>query len=432
MAALFQIALRSLRRHLRRYVFVLVVLALGFAFISVMSALAAGMARSAENAALRHYAGHLFVIGRDKQAGSIMVVDHPRQVTDAIARAGVPVQRLVTRTHAFDRSSLFFHGASVRLKDLFGVDFAEEEFLFSGFDYSEGSFDPGWDGDTVVISEPVARRLRARVGDQIVLRVQTRGGQLDTRTLVVRAITADSSIFGFARAYMHRETLTGLMELGPAEWSVAGIFLPSVHDAPAWARRLEAELAGELSTAGPIETKDALTSAIRERWQGVRYFTVSLPVYVSEVTDLLAAMELASWLLLVMIMLVVLAATVVTYRVVLHDRAREIGTMLAVGFPRPWVVASLAAEAAILVGIAVTAGLLIAAGISQGASLLSFDWIPGFEIFLDEGRLRAWYRPATVLRNAAVVLGVVGTVLCVMVVSTVHRTIPALIKGETT
>jgi putative ABC transport system permease protein len=133
-----------------------------------------------------------------------------------------------------------------------------------------------------------------------------------------------------------------------------------------------------------------------------------------------------------MIILVVLAAVVVTYRVVLHDRRREIGTMLAVGFPRPWIVSVLVAEAAILLLAGMAAGGLLSLAITRAVSLLSFDWIPGFEIFMQGGRLAARYTAARLAANIGIVLGVVLPVIAVMVVRMVGHEIPSLIKGETT
>ncbi|MFP3959875.1 MAG: ABC transporter permease [Spirochaetaceae bacterium] len=429
--ALLRVALRYLAGHARRYVFVLIVLALGFGFITVASSLADGMEEAVTNAALRHYAGHLFVIGRDKQGGNKMAVDDPQVVEEAVEAAGVPVERIVRRTHEHLGAEVFFHGDAVRLKDVFGVDFAAEADLFRGFDYVEGSFDPDWEPDTIVVSEPTAERLDVRRGDDVVMRLETRREQMETRTFTVRAIVADSSIYGYARAYTDREALAEMMDLSPASYSAVGIFIEEPAEAGRWARELYGELAEGLPVAERIETKETLTREIRRRWEGVRYFVFALPVYISEVTDLLEAMQLGSYLLLSMIVLVVLAAVVVTYRVVLHDRRREIGTMLAVGFTRPRVAGVLLTEAVMLLCAGMAAGLLISLGVTAAVSTLSFEWIPGFEIFMQGGRLTASYTAVTVGRNVALILGVVLPVIALMVWSTVRRSIPALTGGET-
>jgi ABC-type antimicrobial peptide transport system permease subunit len=231
---------------------------------------------------------------------------------------------------------------------------------------------------------------------------------------------------------MARETLTALMSLHPAEYSVMGIYLSNPAKAPELARRVREEIAKSLPVTDPIESKEDLTANIRKRWEGVRYFTIPLQVYISEVTDLLTAMEVSAYVLLVMIMLVVIASVVVTYRVVLYDRIKELGTMIALGFPRYWIVLMLLTEAAILVLAGVAGGMLISIGVTHMISYFSFQWIPGFELFMEEGRLRALYTARTVTANISIVLLAVMPVIAAMVVSLLRKQIPSLIKGELT
>ena len=426
-----RLALRYLYGYRRRFVFVVIVVALGFAFISVTTSLSEGMERSVTNAALRHYAGHVFVMGRTKGGASKIVMDHPGEVEGAIARAGVPVERIIRRTHEHSGASVVFAGEAVRLKDVFGVDFAAEADLFRSFDYRAGAFDESWDADTIVLSEPTARQLQAQVGDRLILRLETRQGQINTRTLIVRAVTGDDSIYGYARAYMDRKTLTEVMDLDPASYSFMGIFLPDMSQAAHWAQEIHEELARTLPVSDPITRKEELTENIRRSWDGVRYFTFGLPVYISEVTDLLVAMQLASYALLVMILLVVIASVLVTYRVLLHERVREIGTMQALGFTRSRVMAVLLLEAAVVLAGAMALGGLLSLGITGALALLSFEWIPGFEIFMEQGRLAAHYGVASVGTNVLFVLATVLPLVALMVLALVRREIPRLIHGET-
>ena len=425
------LAFRYLHGHMRQYIFVLIVLAIGFAFISVTSSLSDGMDRNVTDAALRHYAGHIFITGRDGNANSMMVIDHPKQVEKAIEKADIPVERIIRRVHEHGGASAFFQGNSFRLKDIFGVDFNAESHLFEGFDYVSGSFNSTWDKNSIILSKPVAEKLRAQVDDRVIIRLENRNGQLDTRTFTVRAITADSSIFGYARAYVHRKALSSLMKLDPAEYSVFGIFVPDMSKAVSYSRSIYNALSENLPTAERIENKSQLTSEIRKDWQGVRYFVFPLPIYISEIANLLTAMEIGSYFLLAMIILVVLAAIIVTYRVVLHDRIREIGTMQAVGFSRMWLFIVLLIEALLVLGIGIAIGTLLSWIITYITSFISFDWIPGFEIFMREGKLTALYTVKTLSNNIAIVIGAVLPVISLLLISVVNTQITKLIKGET-
>lgn len=431
MRRLLRVALRSLRGHASRYAFVMAVLTLGFAFITAATAITDGMLESVTNAAFRHYAGHILIVGRDKDARSMMVVDHAEAVDTAVKRSGAPVVRTITRVHEFDGASVFFQGDTVRLKDLFGVDFRSESDLFQSFDYVDGEFDPAWGAETIVLSAPTAEQLRARVGDQVVLRMQNRRGQTDTRVLVVRGITADASIYGYARAYVAHDTLADIMRLEPAEFSVMGLILDDAGETELWAQRIHEELSQILPVSDPIRSRADMTAEFRASWSGIRYFVIPLPVYIAEVTALLSAVQTGSYLLLAMIGLVVVTAVVVTYRIVLHDRTREIGTMLAVGFDRLWVLGVLTTEAIVLVACGVAAGTLLSALATWALSFARFDAVPGFDIFLDSGRLAARYTVRAFLRNAGVLLVIVIPAIVTMTTAHVFRRIPLLLKGRT-
>ncbi|MFW5807040.1 MAG: FtsX-like permease family protein [Spirochaetota bacterium] len=424
-----RLALRYLYGYRRRFIFVVTVVALGFSFITVTTSLSDGMERSVTRAALRHYAGHVFVMGRSKGGASKIVMDDPDVVQAAVQRAGVPVERIIRRTHEHTGATLFFAGDTVLLKDVFGVDFRGEADLFQSMEYTSGRYEESWDAETIVLSEPTARQLRARVGDSVLMRAETRDGQVNTGTFTVGAISADDSIYGYARAYVARETLTRLLALDPAEYSVMGILLPDRSTAPHWARRIHRELAKEVPVSDPITSKEALTESIRQRWDGVRYFTIALPVYISEVTDLLVAMEIASYALLTMIILVILASVLVTYRLVLYERLRDVGTMRALGFSRGSLAVVLLVEAALVLAAAMLVGAAVAFVVTQALSLFSFEWIPGFDIFMEEGRLAARFTASSVGTNIAFIFAAVLPMVALMVFAIVRREIPRLIRG---
>ena len=93
-----RIAARHLVGYSRRYVFLLVALGFGFGVITVMTSLRDGMTENIARAAENHYSGHLFVLGFDKQADTMGVVDHDELIMEAIEAAGLEPSRLVRRT----------------------------------------------------------------------------------------------------------------------------------------------------------------------------------------------------------------------------------------------------------------------------------------------------------------------------------------------
>ena len=427
---MLRLAFGYLLGHRKQYALVIAIIMSGVAFIFAASGLAAGMSKNVEDAALRHYAGHVFVMGRDRDAASMIVVDDFEAVSAALRRINAPVERMVLRTHEFGDATLFFAGETVRIKDLFGVDFSDEADLFSGFDYSHGQFNSEWASDTIVISRATADQLRVAVGDRLIVRLPNRSRQIDTRDVVVRGIINDNSIYGYARAYMDRRKLAELMGIESGV-SVVGLFLGSSARSGEWSETLRAELSKSLPVSSPIGERDDLTSAIRETWNGVQYFVFPLSAYISDVSDLLQLMRFGSYVLLAMIVTVVIAAMLVSYRVLLHDREREIGTMRAIGFERQWLIRMLVTESVLAVTFGVVAGIVAGSLLLHGVSHMSFDSIPGFEIFLRGGRLTAEFTASQSILNGFILYLVTVPAVAFMITRTVCRSVPSLIRGGT-
>ena len=394
-----QFATRYLLRYSRRYVFLLLALGFGFGVITVMTSLREGMSRNVAQAAQNHYSGHLFVLGFDKQADTMGVVDDDRLIMESVEASGIRPDRIVRRTVSHLKGILFFQGTAVRHKDIFGIDFDEESELFASLDYASGSFDPQMPDDGVIISAPVAEELRARVGDRVTIQAPTRNRQINTGFFTVTATVNDKSIFGYYKAYVKRTALNRLLGLEDHSYSSLGLYF---DDRPRMRERedaLYAELTKRLQTSPPIRQKEDLTFYLSQEWQGVRYFTFPLAVYVSQVADLLSAMTLVSYVLYVMIMLIVLAGALVTYSLIIHERTTEIGTMRALGMHHHELYLLLLLEALVLFLIAAAFGVLLAVGVNTILSLFSYDWIPGFEIFLRGGVLKPHYSVTTITLN---------------------------------
>ena len=80
--------------------------------------------------------------------------------------------------------------------------------------------------------------------------------------------------------------------------------------------------------------------------------------------------------------------------------------MRALGMPRATVAALFLAEALLLALAALSVGGIGALLALQGVSRLSFDWIPGFDIFMERGRIAPFLPPKVALLNVAAICAV--------------------------
>jgi ABC-type antimicrobial peptide transport system permease subunit len=179
-----------------------------------------------------------------------------------------------------------------------------------------------------------------------------------------------------------------------------------------------------------VYDRDGLTRERDRPWEGIRIFLYTLPVYLSEISFLLDAMNLLTYFLYGMMLLTILASAAVTYRLILHERSREMGVMRAIGFYGGDLRLVLWTEIVVLGLVSMAGGFLLAAVLNQAASLLSFSWFPGFEIFLKDGRLRAMYLPSTILTNITLLLAVLVTLALFPSFRVSRKSLPGLLSGE--
>lgn len=401
-----RLALRYLRGYFRRFIFLFLALAFGFAIITLTTSLSAGMTRSVYRASQNHYGGQVFILGYDKDAGTMIRVDKDAQILEAVAASGLKPDRMVRRTNVFRDGILYFNGTAVRQKNVLGIDWAAERQDFFHLDWTVPPVGDPSGRDWILLSEPVARQLGAREGDCVVLEVRTRYGQRNTGTFVVRGILRDSSIFGYFKCFVDRGRLNGLISYSPDEYSSLGLYFQDPRSLPEKTDRLYDALQSRVPTGPRIRDKNDLTVQQGKSWKGVRYFAISLNVYVSQVGDLLTAMELLSYFVYIAITVIVLVSILVTYRLILYERTRELATLRALGSGSGAVRQVLVLEALFLFLVSMATGFALAVTAGYGASFLSLKSIPGFEIFLTKGKLAPVYEPKTVILNFLILLGI--------------------------
>jgi len=110
-------------------------------------------------------------------------------------------------------------------------------------------------------------------------------------------------------------------------------------------------------------------------------------------------MQIGSYVVFFMIAAIVMVSIMVTYNLIVSERLREIGTLRSIGLHRMDIAALFLFEGVYLLLFAIAAGGLVSLLIRFGISRITFDWIPGFSLFLEDGRLWGRYRPDNLVMN---------------------------------
>lgn len=400
---LVRLGIRNLTRQKRRFALLIASVGLGFLIITVMNAVSGGMTRSINLSAARHYAGHLFVLGHQKVPYYTPVIRDDRALIEAVAAADIEPRLVVRRTNYFERGMLYFAGSSARQKRITGVDWSVEEEIFRRMDFISGGVDNLAGSNGILISEPIAETLNVRVGDDILVQVETVSGQRNTGVFVLRGIFRDSSIFGYYSSFVDLSRLNRLIGLGDDEYTVLGLYLDDLRHAESAAQRLYRELSSRVAMFPPVDTQPDLWAHLDKQWDGVKYAVLTLDGYLYQVRDLLSAFDAAAYFLMALVVGMVMIGITVTYRVIVFERTREIGTMRALGMSRSYVVALFLVEAVILALAAMLIGGIGALLSLIAVSSLSFDWIPGFEIFMERGHIAPFLPPHLAILNVVII-----------------------------
>jgi ABC-type lipoprotein release transport system permease subunit len=431
--AVFKLGLKYLYRYRRRYAFLMAALIFGFAVVTFITSSKDGMYDNVYYSAQSHYAGDLVAIGYDTNT-SRNYTHHLGQneisaILNAVDRAEINPQYTVLRTIYNSDAVVHFNGNAVQLKYLVGCDWDREAHLLNKMNFEE-PINSILSNEDIVLSVPTARQIGAKMGDSIILETETRWGQKNTGIFIVRGIVKDTSIFGYYKAYIPRLSLNRLTDVDDGDCSSIGFFFEQQGAVEYKRVQLQNALSGRIQTGPLVYDRDQLSLERDRPWNGIRVFLYTLPVYLSEISELLDAMNIITYLLYVMMLLIILVSAAVTYRLILHERAKELGIMRIIGFYGGDLRMVLWTEILVIGFISLIAGFILAQILSWAVSLLSFSWFPSFEIFMKNGKLLPLYLPKTIFVNILLVFIVLFAMALLPSIQASRKNLPGLLSGE--
>jgi ABC-type lipoprotein release transport system permease subunit len=395
------LSVKYLIRYRRRYFFLFLALSLGFSIVTLMTGIKDRMYANVYKSAQDHYAGDIIAVGYDSAVPRFfhLTAEVKAELYRALETVPIKNPQAVERTHFPQDGVLYFNGGAVRLKYIIGVDWDNEAAYFDSLKYRERLDVPEDRGDVIYLSAPVASQLQVRAGDSLILEVNTRWGQKNTGVFIVGGIVEDSTIFGYYKAYIDRVTLNRLLLINDEDCSIVGVFIKDRRDVEKSRILFQRVLQDRIQTGPVVHDRDELDIAIAEPYQDVKVFLITLSVYLSEVADLLGAMNIITYFLYAMMLLIMMVSALVTYRLILHERRRELGTMRAIGFYGADIRFILMLETFGLALVSLAAGVLLVLLFQWLVTFIPFTWFPSFEIFLENGTLKTLYVPRTVAVN---------------------------------
>jgi ABC-type lipoprotein release transport system permease subunit len=432
--AVFKLGTKYLYRYKRRYGFLIAALVFGFAIVTLFTSTKDGMYDSMYYSAQAHYAGDIVALFGDPTYLEPMGQNEISAVLNAALAAEIKPKHTVQRTILFKGGTVFFNGNAVDLRYVMGCDWENEDFLFSRMNIENpadinNQVEMFTEDDSIVLSSSTALLLGARIGDSVTLMIETSGGQKNTAFFIVRRIVHDDSFFGSFKAYISRLNLNRLMLYGDEDCSTIGFFLDNPKEAEKKRIALQNVLQEKIYTGPLIYHRDEFR-IVKKQIERDAVFLYTLPVYLSEVSALLDTMNIITYFIYGTILIIILVSANVTYRLILHERAREIGIMRVIGFFFFFLRLVLWTEIIVLGIISMIAGFLLSGFLSLAVSRLSFSWFPSFEIFTKGGELKPLYLPATLLINIVLIFFVLLVLALFPSFRVARKNLPQLLSGE--
>jgi putative ABC transport system permease protein len=376
-----RIAFRNFTRNGRRFLLLGLAVSAGFFFVCTVQSLVAGLSYQVNDRGARFYGGHVIISMGKEDRDSAAMARADRFILEAISRSGAGPAAISHRTHLGSAGIVFFNGESITMRRVIGLDWAAEKEMIGRLQFVAGNPDDMGDPRGVLISEVTARRLGAKVGDQITLQVSRDAGAINTVPLWVKAIFREASIFGFYTIYMDRGVLNQALGLDPGHFASIGIYLVDYRNAGSIAARIKNALEGQFSVDPVLD-------------------------YMREINTLLRALSSVSYGVLALLSIVIAVGIFNLYRVIISERTREIGTMRAIGLQRPQLRNLILCEALLLAGCGIGGGLVLSFVGLTAVSLIPLNGAAGLDIFLDRGHL-SWVMNVDIIGADSLLIAVV-------------------------
>ncbi|OFZ97808.1 MAG: ABC transporter substrate-binding protein [Betaproteobacteria bacterium RIFCSPLOWO2_02_FULL_62_17] len=196
----------------------------------------------------------------------------------------------------------------------------------------------------ILVPDLVARGLKVKAGDTVVLVATNRDGSVNGKTFTIRGTLDSATGPGGRDGYIHLDDARTLLRLDQPEVTEYAIRIGGSEDAEAVAERLA-------SIFSDTKNKEGQPILEVHPWQKLSPFS-----NIASMIDLLAIS------IKIMLVAIVLVSVMNVMIMAVYERIREIGTILAIGTP-PGRILWLFLNEGLLLGIAGTvAGVLISIG----------------------------------------------------------------------
>lgn len=381
-------ALKSLIQRRRQYISLFTVCTISVCIIISLLSICDGMLKALNKKAVQYYGGELQFL-----CSNTWGIENPEEkesvILEILSEKNIKASCYARFDFDGDSSQFYFEGATAFCRVLKGIDFVKEKDLLKCVTFVEGDFSSIGE-KSILISEPVSKKLGCHFGDSLTVMVKTASGYINTMDLVVSGIFQDSSLFGMYTSYLDISCLKLLTEYSDDFINRIGIYTPENKLTKKQILFLQKKLEQHYNMVPIPKNKE---DYIRYSYQYSKPLNalITLDANRPEVVMMSNALRLIVYLIIIPLVLIVAIGISCSYRVVIFKRIVETSTFRALGLKARGVEKLFFTEVLmiLLVGFIVGTGLSFAVTAIIGH--FNFSFIPAFDLFLIGGRIKADY-----------------------------------------
>ncbi len=346
--SIVKIAVKNISRQKKRSILLGSAIAFGVMIIILINGFTVGLRETMKENFTSLMGGHIYINGQEVlPSGKIVDIIGDRDLlNNALATARDDIKETHIRVQS-GRSEIIFGSKSTSLL-VYGVNWNEEKLLRDTLIVHQGSLDAVSNSNSIVIPDTVAEKLGVEVGESVLIRLDTVTGQRNVGDFIVAAITKDPGNFSFVSAgYADINYLGGLLGLKNGEFQYMNLYLKDISRMDA----VSAKITEELKKTALIEEEDSedtrnethqrsmgfmmggLTKT-EDPWKGTKFSITTLNDVMEPVLQMIRILNIVSLSLFIILLTITMVGLLNTFRMVLIERTREIGTMRAIGMQK--------------------------------------------------------------------------------------------------
>jgi len=403
-----RISFRNLSRQKKRSFLLGGAIAFGILIITLVNSFTAGFVENVQENFSYFFAGHIFLTGYEKSSSGrlITVIRDDEVLIETIeSLENFPLKYLSRRSSL--EGTLIFEGQSIR-QEVVGVNWREEGFLTERLILREGSMEKVLaDPRALILNEKMATRLNAEIGDTLLVQLQTVTGQQNVGEFILAATSVDTGFFSAVSAYGHRNHVNRLLNIPPDEYISLGLFLEDMllmeREAQGLSGALEEKLSLVPRFSGPRGFQEQRKQLLEEQWEGTRYQLFTIGDFLKPLNQIASTLNTVGLVVVLILFVIIMVGVTNTFRMIIYERTREIGTMRSLGLQRAGVRGLFLMEALLLSMGGALLGLIAAFLVALILSLINFGTDNQFFIILKNGHLFFKVLPAQIAGNIAAV-----------------------------